>query len=116
VEPTIRSKKDAQDWLSRQLEVEGPRLWTDKERKDLARKLAQDYRPNGVGAWHLQEWTHDGSPVFGVTRSGELAVHTIDGPKEARDKALAVMRTLNALDREMRQPGESNADTSTPGE
>ena len=92
---------ERQEWFANQLNIEGPHLWIEQERQELARKLAQDYH-RGQGTWRIQEWAlgPEGT-VYGLTRTGELAILSIHAGREARDKALAVMRTLNALDCEM---------------
>jgi hypothetical protein len=103
----IESKMEAQEWLSNQLDREGPRLWTEQERRELAQKLAQDYRP-GSALWRIKEYTErqGTSPVYVVTHGGAFGIHSVEG-KEAHDKANAIMRALNALDREMSELGKS---------
>jgi hypothetical protein len=104
----IQSKMEAEKWLAKRLAQEGPDLWTDREREELAAKLAQDYRPQGA-AWRVKEWTQqpEGIPVQVVTRGGDFGIHTINEPgkgrEKAREKASAIMRALNALDAEMRE-------------
>ena len=99
---------EAENWLAKRLAQEGPGLWTDREREELAGKLAQDYRPQGA-AWRVKEWTQEpeGIPVHVVTRGGDFGIHTINnepgkGRENAREKAGAITRALNALDAEMR--------------
>jgi hypothetical protein len=100
----IRSKIEAESWLAKQLTQEGPGFWTDRESEELAEKLAQDYRPQG-SKWRVKEWTQrpEGIPVYVVTRGGDLGIHSVD----AREKADAIVRALNALDIEMSYPGQS---------
>ena len=43
----IQSKLQAENWLTKRLGQEGLGFWTDREREELAAKLAQDYRPQG---------------------------------------------------------------------
>jgi hypothetical protein len=93
----------AESWLEKRLAHEGPGLWTDQERKDLADQLAQDYRPvSGGSEWNVKRWTEQpsGMPVYVVTRGGVVGIHTVPD----RDKADAIMRALKALDAEMK-PG-----------
>ena len=103
----ISSKMEAEKWLVKRLAQEGPGLWTDREREELAAKLAQDYRPRGA-AWRVKDWTQqpEGIPVHVVTRGGDFGIHTINEPEKGfekgRQKADAIMRALNALDAEMR--------------
>jgi hypothetical protein len=99
----IRSKMEAESWLAEKLREEGPDLWKDRQREELARKLAQDYRP-GSPKWHVEEWTKrpEGVSVCVVTRGGVLGIHSVDDPKEPRAKADAIVRALEALDGEMR--------------
>ena len=99
----IQSKMEAKNWLAKRLAQEGPGLWADREREELAAKLAQDYRPQGP-AWRVKQWTQgpEEISVHAVTRGGDLGIHTIDDRDNARDKADAIMRALNALDAEMR--------------
>jgi len=103
----IQSKIDAQEWLTNQLEREGPALWTEQERRELAQELAQDYRP-GAAQWHIKEYAEEegASPVYVITHGGAFGIHSVEG-KEAHDKAHAIMRALNALDREMSELGKS---------
>ena len=98
----IQSKMEAKNWLAKRLPQEGPGLWTDREREELAVKLAQDYRPQG-SAWRVKQWTQrpEEISVHAVTRGGDLGIHTIDDRDKAREKADAIMRALNALDTEM---------------
>jgi hypothetical protein len=103
----LQSKLEAEKWLAKRLAQEGPGLWTDREREEVAAKLAQDYRPQGA-AWRVKEWTQqpEGIPVHVVTRGGDFGIHTINEPEKGfekgRQKADAIMRALNALDAEMR--------------
>ena len=39
----IQSKLQAENWLAKRLGQEGLGFWTDREREELAAKLAQDY-------------------------------------------------------------------------
>ena len=108
----IQSKLEAEKWLGKRLAEEGPGLWKDREREELAAKLAQDYRPQGA-AWRVTEWRPqpEGIPVLVVTRGGDFGIHTINEPEKGfekgRLKADAIMRALNALDAEMRDRGRS---------
>jgi hypothetical protein len=97
---------DAQEWLTNQLEREGPALWAERERRELAQELAQDYRP-GAAQWRIKEYAEGegASPVYVITH-GAFGIHSVEG-KEAHDKAQAIMRALNALDREMSELGKS---------
>ena len=103
----IQSKLEAEKWLAKRLADEGPSLWTDREREELAAKLAKDYRPQGA-AWRVKDWTQqpEGIPIHVVTRGGDFGIHTINEPgkgfEKGRQKADAIMRALNALDAEMR--------------
>ena len=103
----IQSKMDAQEWLTNQLEREGPALWTEQERRELAQELAQNYRP-GAAQWRIKEYTEGqgASPVYVITHGGAFGIHSVEG-KEAHDKAQAIMRALNELDREMSELGKS---------
>ena len=103
----IRTKIEAKSWLEKRLAQEGPGLWTDQERKELADQVAQDYRPAPAGAkWRVKPWTQtpDDIPVYVVTRGGVVGIHTVDDRERASEKADAIMRALNALDAEMRPP------------
>jgi hypothetical protein len=100
----IPTRLEAESWLEKRLAHEGPELWTDRERKDLADQLAQDYRPaSGGPQWSVKRWTEgpSGTPVYVVTRGGVVGIHTVPD----REKADAIMRALKALDAEMRPPG-----------
>jgi hypothetical protein len=98
----IRSRVEAEDWLTRRLALEGPGLWTVRECQELGKKLAREYRPKGP-KWRVKEWTQspDGVPVYVVTRGGDLGIHRVDDEERASEKADAVMLALNALDAEM---------------
>jgi hypothetical protein len=102
----IRSRIEAENWLTRRLALEGPGLWTVQEYKELGRKLAQDYRPKGP-KWHVKQWTQrpEGIPVYVVTRGGDFGIHRVDDHERASEKADAVMQALNALDAEMSKLG-----------
>jgi hypothetical protein len=104
----IQSKMQAENWLAKQLAQEGPGLWTDREREEVAAKLAQDYRPQGP-EWRVKQWTQgpEESSVHVVTRGGSFGIHTSDDREKAREKADAISRALNALDAEMRNRGQS---------
>ena len=104
----IRSKMEAESWLAERLREEGPDLWRDRQREELARKLAQDYRP-GAPKWRVEEWTQrpEGVSVYVVTRGGVLGIHSVDDPEEAREKAEAIVRALDALDVQMRGSGQT---------
>lgn len=104
----IESKSQAEDWLAKRLGQEGPGFWTDREREELAGKLAQDYRPQGP-EWRVKQWTQgpQETSVHVVTRGGTFGIHTSDHGEKAREKAEAIMRALNALDAEMRNKGRS---------
>jgi hypothetical protein len=103
----IQSKMEAEVWLAKRIRQEGAGLWTDREREELAAKLAQDYRPHGA-AWRVKDWRQEpeGILVHVVTRGGDFGIHTINEPAKGfeipRQKADAIMRALNALDAEMR--------------
>ena len=103
----IQSKTDAREWLANQLDREGPSLWTEQERQDLARKLADDYRP-GAAQWGVREYreAEGTSPVYVITHGGAFGIHSVEGTS-AQDKAQAIMRALNVLDREMSGSDES---------
>ena len=96
--PLIQSKIEAENWLAKQLAQEGPGLWTDREREELGKKLAQDYRREG-SQWHVTQWTQqpENTSVHVVTRGGRFGIYTVDN----REKADAITRALNALDAEM---------------
>jgi hypothetical protein len=101
----IRTKGEAESWLEERLAQEGPGLWTDRERKNLANQVAQDYRPASRGPqWSVKRWTEGpgGIPGYVVTRGGIVGIHTVPD----REKADAIMRALNALDTEMRPPAD----------
>jgi hypothetical protein len=102
--PPIRSRIEAEHWLMRRLALEGPGLWTVQECRELGKKLARDYRPQGT-RWHVKQWTHqpEGIPVYVVTRGGEFGIHSVANGERAWEKADAVMQALNALDGEMRR-------------
>ena len=104
----IRSKMEAESWLAERLREEGPDLWRDRQREELARKLAQDYRPGGP-KWRVEEWTQkpQGVSVYVVTRGGVLGIHSVDDPDMAREKADAIVRALDALDAQMRGSGQT---------
>ena len=91
----IRSKMEAESWLAERLREEGPDLWRDRQREELARKLAQDYRSGG-SKWRVEEWTQrpEGVSVYVVTRGGVLGIHSVDDPEKAREKADAIVRAL----------------------
>ena len=44
--------------------------------------------------------------MYVITHGGAFGIHSVEG-KEAHDKAHAIMRALNALDREMSELGKS---------
>jgi hypothetical protein len=98
----IRSRLEAENWLSRRLALEGPGLWTVQECKELGKKLARDYRPKGP-QWRVKEWTQgpEEIPVYVVTRGGDLGIHRVDDGARAAEKADAIMHALKALDAEM---------------
>jgi hypothetical protein len=104
----IRSKMEAESWLAERLREEGPDLWRDRQREELARKLAQDYRSGGA-KWRVEEWTKrpEGVSVYVVTRGGVLGIHSVDEPEKAREKADAIVRALDALDAQMRGSGQT---------
>jgi hypothetical protein len=99
---SIRSKIEAESWLTRRLALEGPGLWTVQEYRELGRKLAKDYRPNGA-RWRVKEWTQgpEGSRVYVITRGGNFGIYRVDDYERGSEKADAVMQALNALDAEM---------------
>ena len=97
-------KLKLRDWLEERLVLEGSHLWTDTERRDVCEKLARDYQP-GDGTWHVRaaDGTGEnrvGRPVYRVLR-GELEIHT----DENEEKARAVARTLQNLDRSASSEG-----------
>jgi hypothetical protein len=98
----IRSRIEAENWLTRRLALEGPGLWTVQEYRELGKKLARDYRPRGP-KWRVKEWVQrpEGLPVYVVTRGGDFGIHRVDDHERAHEKADAVMQALNALDAEM---------------
>ena len=102
----IRSRMEAEDWLTRRLALEGPGLWTLREYKELGKKLAQDYTPGG-SKWMVKEWTQrpGGIRVYVVSRGGHLGIHRVDEQERASEKADAVMQALNALDAELSNSG-----------
>jgi hypothetical protein len=102
--PQIHSRIEANNWLAKRLAQEGPGLWTDREREELGKKLAQDYRPEG-SQWRVTQWTQqpENTPVHVVTRGGRVGIYTVDDREKAAEKADAIMRALNALDAEMNQ-------------
>ncbi len=102
----IQSKLQAENWLAKRLAQEGPGLWTEREREELAVKLAQDYRPQGP-EWRVKKWTQgtEETSVHVVTRGGSFGIHTSDDREKGREKADAIMRALNALDVEMKPSG-----------
>ncbi len=105
----IRSKMEAESWLAERLREEGPDLWRDRQREELARKLAQDFRP-GSPKWRVEEWTQSSEgvvPVYVVTRGGILGIHSVNDPEKAREKADAIVRALDALDAQMRGSGQT---------
>ena len=75
----IQTKLEAVSWLAKRLAQEGPDLWTDREREELAEKLARDYRPNGP-IWRVKEWMQqpENIPVKVVTRGGSFGIHSLD--------------------------------------
>jgi hypothetical protein len=95
----IRSRREAENWLTRRLALEGPGLWTVREYEELGKKLARDYRPAEF-PWRVKEWTQrpEGFPVYVVTRGGDIGIHRVDDQDRAFEKADAVMHVLNALD------------------
>src|SRR5689334_18082026 len=101
--PFITSKLEANNWLANRLAQEGPGLWTDRERDELGKKLAQDYRQQD-SEWRVNQWTlgPGETPVHVVTRGGRVGICTIDDREKPREKADAIMRALNALDTEMK--------------
>jgi hypothetical protein len=101
--PPITSKLEAYKWLANRLAQEGPGLWSDREREELGKKLAQDYRRQD-SEWHVNQWTQGpgDTPVHVVTRGGRVGIYTVDDREKAREKADAIVRALNALDAEMK--------------
>lgn len=101
--PLITSKLEARNWLANRLAQEGPGLWTDRERDELGRKLAQDYRRQD-SEWRVTQWVEvpGEAPVYVVTHGGRVGIHTVDDREKAREKADAIVRALNALDAEMK--------------
>jgi hypothetical protein len=99
----ITSKPEAAHWLANRLAQEGPGLWTDRERDELGKKLAQDYRQQD-SEWRVTQWAQapGEAPVYVVTHGGRFGIHTIDDREKAREKAEAIMRALNALNTEMK--------------
>ena len=103
----IETKIDAKNWLEKRLAQEGPGLWTDQERKQLADQLTQDYRPESGGSkWRVKPWTQqpEGISAYVVTRGSIVGIRTVDDRDRASEKADAIMRALNGLDAEMRPP------------
>jgi hypothetical protein len=100
--PLIPSRIEAENWLAKRLAQEGPDLWTDREREEVAERLSQDYRPKGP-AWRVKQWTQqpENTPVQVVTRGGSFGIYTVEDRQKAPEKADAIMRALNALDAEM---------------
>ena len=95
----IRSRREAEHWLTRRLALEGPGLWTVREYQELGKKLAREYRTPGP-EWRVKEWreTPEGMPVYVVTRGGDVGIHLVDDRDRAFEKADAVMHALNGLD------------------
>lgn len=104
----IRSRREAENWLARRLALEGPGLWTVQQYQELGKKLARDYRPKGP-KWRVKEWTHEpeGTPVYVVTRGGDLGIHRVHDHDRAFEKADAVMHALNALDALMNKASQA---------
>jgi hypothetical protein len=102
----IQTKLDAVSWLAKRLAQEGPDLWADREREEIAKRLAQDYRAEGP-VWRVKEWTQqpENTSVQVVTRGGSFGIYSVDDQQNARGKADAIMRALNALDTEVRDKG-----------
>ena len=99
----IRTRVEAEKWLEKRLREEGPGLWREAERKELAGRLADDYR-TGQTKWRVKQWMEDpeGAPLYVVTRGeGIVGIFTVNDDH----KADAIMRGLNALDAEMRLAG-----------
>ena len=97
-------KLKLRDWLEQRLVLEGSHFWTDTERRDVCEKLARDYQP-GNGGWHVRPGDHTGEnrlgrPVYLVVR-GELEIHS----DENEEKARAVARALQNLDRTVSDEG-----------
>ena len=107
----LRSRTEAEHWLTRRLAVEGPGLWSVREFHELGEKLARDYRPAGP-KWRLKEWTQDGVPVYVVTRGGDFGIYRVRDRERALEKADAVMHALNALDAMMNQSGQWTSEPS----
>jgi hypothetical protein len=99
--PNLETKLKRVTWLAERLAQEGPSLWADREREELAQKLVWEYRISG-GHWRVKQAMEIGEEgprlVFAVTR-GELDFIPAQVSVEQAD---AVARTLNALDSEMR--------------
>ena len=108
--PSIRSRMEAENWLAKRLALEGFGLWTVQQLKELAEKLAQDYRPKGP-RWRVKELTQrpEGTSIYVVTRGGDVGIHRVDDRERAAEKADAVMQALDALDAEMGNPSGSFA-------
>jgi hypothetical protein len=104
----IRSRTEAEHWLTRRLALEGPGLWTVSEYRELGKKLARDYWPGGQ-KWSVKQWTQrpEGIPVYVVTRGGDFGIHRVDDRDRAFEKADAVMHALNALDAVMSKSGQA---------
>src|SRR4051812_28115684 len=100
----IRSRREAENWLTRRLALEGPGLWTVREYQELGRKLAREYRPAGP-PWRVKDWrqTPEGVPVYVVTRGADFGIHRVDDGDRAFEKADAVTHALNALDAVMKK-------------
>ena len=104
---SIRTKVEAKSWLANRLAQEGPGLWTDRERQELADRVAQEYRPGGP-TWRVKEWTRqpEGIPAYAITRGGSFGILTINDREKAGEKAQAIVRALDALDAEMKPVGD----------
>ena len=99
---------DAREWLTNQLEREGPALWTEQERRGARAGLGSGLPAGGRAMAYqgIRGKKEGASPVYVVTHGGAFGIHSLEG-KEAHDKAQAIMRALNALDREMSELGKS---------
>lgn len=104
----IRSRAEAEHWLTRRLALEGPGLWTVQQCRELGKKLSRDYRPGG-SSWRVKEWVQrpEEIPVYVITRGGDFGIHRVDDHERAFEKADAVMHALNALDAVMNRLSHS---------
>jgi hypothetical protein len=95
----VRSKVEAEHWLTRRLALEGAGLWTVAEFQQLGKKLAREYWPAGSN-WRVKQWTQKPEEirVYVVTRGGDFGIYRVNEGDRAYEKADAVVHALNALD------------------